>query len=721
MRGSPKGGCLPTAMMCCAFFTFAGFACAGTYSGGSGTAEDPYRISTVADWTNLTIDPNNWDKQFIVLNDIDLSGINLTPVARDTDATKTGYQGTPFTGILEGNENVLHNVVINLPTNDYVGIFGYVKTPGVIRNLGVENATITGRNYIGALTALSSGTLLHCHASGQATGSNNIGMLAGSQAGVIDSCFASGQIKGSQSGIGMLIGVNTKNSVVQRCYATGEVDAGNCVSVGGLIGVNRGGSIISSYSTAAVSGLSWVGGLIGLNDPGLVDSCYASGMVTGPGIVGGLIGLNYATILSSFWNIETSGQTGSSGGKGLASIQMKTMSIFRNAGWIDKDWVIQDGVDFPHLAWEGTPGVGIPEGTAVPLQGSGTELDPYQIWSAEDWIQVSLYRSLLDQHLALMTDLDLTDIIFCPIGDLGPFTGVFDGNGHVIRNAEMKMETSDDVGLFRCVGEVGKIQNLILEEGWVQGREHVGSLVGLNLGTVTRCSVAGKVEGGTFFQCAGGLVGRNEGNVSQCVTRGTITGDTRVGGLIGWMYSGIVDNCYSMMEVTGNTLVGGFAGDTNVGWLRYCYSQGSVDGISKYGGLFGSSTGVSYASIRGCYWDITTSGKTFSSGGVGKTTAEMKTLATFTGAGWDFVGESANGTADIWRMCVDGISYPRLSWEFSRSGDMSCPDGVSLEDMVYLAGRWMANTPETVGATDTDCNGKVDLSDFGILAENWMK
>jgi hypothetical protein len=40
---------------------------------------------------------------------------------------------------------------------------------------------------------------------------------------------------------------------------------------------------------------------------------------------------------------------------------------------------------------------------------------------------------------------------------------------------------------------------------------------------------------------------------------------------------------------------------------------------------------------------------------------------------------------------------------------------------LYLAGRWLASTPETVGAADVDENGKVDLGDFEILAANWMR
>jgi len=99
----------------------------------------------------------------------------------------------------------------------------------------------------------------------------------------------------------------------------------------------------------------------------------------------------------------------------------------------------------------------------------------------------------------------------------------------------------------------------------------------------------------------------------------------------------------------------------------------------------------------------------------------MKKKANYIGVDWDFVGESKKGTKDVWRMCGDGVAYPRLGWEFSQDGDMACPDGVGMEDLVYLAGRWMAGTPATVGAADVDGNGKVDLMDFEILAANWMR
>jgi len=46
----------------------------------------------------------------------------------------------------------------------------------------------------------------------------------------------------------------------------------------------------------------------------------------------------------------------------------------------------------------------------------------------------------------------------------------------------------------------------------------------------------------------------------------------------------------------------------------------------------------------------------------GKTAAGMRTAKMFRQAGWDSVGETANGTEDIWWI-LEGKDYPRLWWE----------------------------------------------------------
>ncbi|MDX9979784.1 MAG: Calx-beta domain-containing protein, partial [Lentisphaeria bacterium] len=76
-------------------------------------------------------------------------------------------------------------------------------------------------------------------------------------------------------------------------------------------------------------------------------------------------------------------------------------------------------------------------------------------------------------------------------------------------------------------------------------------------------------------------------------------------------------------------------------------------GSSYASGFSGYGT---YDAIVGCFWDTTPPESDSRTGGTGKTTAAMQTQATFTAAGWDFVGETANGTEEIWYM----RGYPAL-------------------------------------------------------------
>jgi len=104
---------------------------------------------------------------------------------------------------------------------------------------------------------------------------------------------------------------------------------------------------------------------------------------------------------------------------------------------------------------------------------------------------------------------------------------------------------------------------------------------------------------------------------------------------------------------------GGLVGHNEYyGRVTQCYSTGAVTGRYCVGGLVGWNRDAVTAS----FWDIQTSVQGTSAGGTGKTTAEMQTAKTFLDAGWDFVGETTNGTEDIWWI-LEGQDYPRLWWE----------------------------------------------------------
>jgi len=103
---------------------------------------------------------------------------------------------------------------------------------------------------------------------------------------------------------------------------------------------------------------------------------------------------------------------------------------------------------------------------------------------------------------------------------------------------------------------------------------------------------------------------------------------------------------------------------------------------------------------------------------VGGTSGQLKTSHTYTDAGWDFVGESRNGTADIWCLCSERARYPALSWE-SVEGDFDCPEGVNVEDLFYLADRWLQTGHEPHTSADLSGDGIVSFEDYAVMGLHW--
>ena len=298
-----------------------------------------------------------------------------------------------------------------------------------------------------------------------------------------------------------------------------------------------------------------------------------------------------------------------------------------------------------------------------------------------DWYDLHAIRNDLGGSHILMNDLDSATAGYTelasvtanggrgwePIGtpDDG-FTGIFNGQGYEIRDLFINRPDEDYVGLFahiswiRYIDNVGVVENVGLVNAEVSGSAEVGALVGHNAGIVNNSYSSGSATGDSRV---GGLVGWNQATLSNSYSNCSVTGDSRVGGLTGdnWYYRGTVSNSYSSGSVTGSTRVGGLVGINYYGSVTDSYSIGSVTGSSQVGGLVGYDKGT----INNSFWDIQTSRQSTSAGGTGKTTAEMKSITTFSGTGWDIVAVANPGTrnsAYIWNI-VDGQTYPLLSWE----------------------------------------------------------
>ena len=205
---------------------------------------------------------------------------------------------TQFTGSLDGQNHVISNLTINLPSTNYVGLFGYTTATSTLSNVSLQAATVTGLNRVGILAGLSLGAISNASATGAVAATGYGGGLAGESQGSIANSSAAVTVTGltaASSSMGGLVGWNNGAGIIQDSYATGNVTAGTgSTRAGGLTAQNN-GRILRSYATGAVSGGNQgVGGLVGFNSSGtptIVDS-YATGAVTATSFGGGLVGIN---------------------------------------------------------------------------------------------------------------------------------------------------------------------------------------------------------------------------------------------------------------------------------------------------------------------------------------------------------------------------------------------------------------------------------------------
>jgi hypothetical protein len=605
------------------------------YRGGTGEPNDPYRIATAADLIALGETPEDYDKHFILTADIDLDPnlpgrkvFDKAVIAPDTDPVKGGFEGPAFTGVFDGDRHtILH---LTIAGGSCLGLFGKLGSSDApaceVRNLGLVDVFVMGSGtHIGGLVGYNWGSVTQCYSNGLVRGSSLVGGLVGFNGIIRGSSIRASYSTGSVSGhasVGGLVGYNYASSRISASYSSGTVTGDECV--GGLVGFNDHGNTSVSYSSGRVSGNKYVGGLVGCNG-GSITTSYSIGQVSGEDQVGGLVGDNHHGVATQcFYDIETSGWTTSAGGTGLTTVEMQTAQTFLDAGWdfvATWLWSIPGNQDYPRLSWE------------APLKyrvGSGTAEDPFGIDTAEELLLLGTASGLWDKHFMLAADIDLDpDLAGGQVFTealIPTFAGVFDGNGHSI--SHLTIRGGSLLGLFGELADGAVVKNLGLANASIRGfGSSVGALVGHSRGSVIQCCSTGSISA---FTMVGGLVGSNEGDVMQSYSISAVGASLVAGGLVGFNDANVVQ-CYSVGEVSGDGLVGGLAGHNS-------------------------------GSIATSFWDKETLGETTSAGGTGKTTAEMQTASTFLEAGWDFVGETANGTEDIWKI-GEGWDYPRLWWE----------------------------------------------------------
>jgi hypothetical protein len=537
--------------------------------------------------------------------------------------------------------------------DNFIGVFD--GNDHIIRNVDMN---MPGSDDLGLFGYVASGasirnTGVECVA---VAGNECIGGLAGVNYGSISNCHAIGWISGDGGGGGQVLGVGGlvggNRGSISNCYATGSA-VGNGGHVGGLAGSNRCGNISNCYSTGLVTGSYYAGGLVGYNW-GDISDCYASGSVSGDSSLGGLAGLNYGSISDS---CSTGSVSGSSLVGGLV-------------GHNDRATVVNC---YATGAVSGDSSLG-------GLVGRSSDGIISNCYSTGAVSSLAEYMAGSPASDSLATRPPVTD---------------------------------DYVGGLVGYNNDGSITDSH-SSGFVSGNSPVGGLVGRNMdGSITNCNSTGWVSGAD--ENVGGLVGYNRGSITYSYATASVDGNDYAGGLVGYNENGSIINCYATGAVDGNDYVGGLMGYRASGSVINCYTTGSVRGDGNVGGLAGySSASPRTGSITSAYFLHADNGGG-PDNGYGEPLSDIQMRQQDSFVGWDFVGESANGTDDIWSIC-EGTNYPRLVWQIP-AADWICPDGVGLEDFNYFGGVWGSAGPDPANLDGEDGIGFGDLM---IFCELWL-
>ena len=560
---------------------------------GTGSKEDPYRISSAADLQEFAelVNGGQTTANAELTADITINsnvlGDNGALNGDGSDFTKwtpIGDGSKPYTGTFDGAGHTISGLYIDSDVK-YAGLFGYIGTNGTVKNLALADSSINSSRssgdyaYVGGICGKNDGSIENCSNSGTVTGNAdniNVGGICGLNWGSITSCSNSGTVTCSGTNVGGICGVNS--SIISNCSNSGTVTGSDGSTVGGICGYN------------------W----------GSITNCSNSGTVTGSGSnVGGICGYKSfeGSITNCYWLRGTAGAgigVGVGGGSGtVKKVEEKTDAQFASG---EVAWLLNEGQEdgpwrqnltgtnrdaFPTLdqthhiviyvdqkytndghkyqngfcticgsyesATQDASGTyqinnagqlywfaGLVNGTLT----DGTAKNPAA--NAVLTENITINSNVLDDNGALNGDgSGFTQ--WTPIGTNynNRYTGTFDGAGYKISGLYIDSDATY-AGLFGRIGEGGRVQNLTLADSHISGGIYVGGICGYNDGgCIENCSNSGTVNvNGGAYTYVGGICGWNDGgSITTCSNSGIVTGSGDVGGICGNNWVSIT-NCY---------------------------------------------------------------------------------------------------------------------------------------------------------------------------------
>lgn len=172
-----------------------------------GSADDPHRIGTAGDLEALARHPELWGQHVVLTQDIHMAGRPLSRalLAYDVDDVQEAFQGTPFTGVFDGQDFIIWNLEIMGEGNDYLGFIGCLGSEGVVRNVKLKNGRVLGAveaAHVGLMVGFNEGALMQCYGQGLVRGGPGTGKLVGTNLGKLEVCSDAILVQNLSSGSG---------------------------------------------------------------------------------------------------------------------------------------------------------------------------------------------------------------------------------------------------------------------------------------------------------------------------------------------------------------------------------------------------------------------------------------------------------------------------------------------------------------------------------------
>ena len=563
---------------------------------GSGTADDPYLISSVAAWNNLADQVNAgntfYGKYFRLTKDI-----SVTTMVGNSESNS-------FRGTFDGNGHTLNITYSN--DSDYTAPFRYIQG-ATFKNLKVTGSITTTMNLAAGIAGLNTGsaaTFEQCATDVTITSSSTTvvgwgrvdyhgGFLARTNSVDVNitDCVCGGSVDGSDSPSSIISYDANFVGVAVGCTVTGT----RCLSTTSYTNVNTVNPLChAAEATRSVDVFYYVNGndvctgATQVTTSQLADGSYATALQAGrPTTVWVQYTLTNQPMLKQFTKYTvTYHANGGSGSVPVAQDKqqgddlMLSNSALTRSGFAQTGWNTNSEGTGTHYDLGGTysADADVTLYAEWGFQGSGTEEEPYLIPSTEVWNfladKVSAGNTYSGYFFRQTGDFTITRMVGTAINANGgnqeeafkTFNGTYDGYGRTL-TVNLNVTGERYAGPFHCV--IGAtIRNLIVTGSVsvsggsnAEATRHPAALIGTSRDgsvVIENCRVSANVSGADYM---GGILGHSwHANVTMtgCVYSGTLTanGTNYTGGLIGW--GG--DDQNNTFILTNNLFAGSYSG-----------------------------------------------------------------------------------------------------------------------------------------------------------------